>query len=65
MPETKYSVEHVKLIIQQSPVDIEMPSDFTPKLHRPPEQYNLTKHFVDGLLLDGCGEKIAIISLSD
>ena len=63
--ETTFSTEHVKLIIQQSPVDLKMTSVFMPKLYELSGQYNLAAHFVDRNLLEGCGEKIAIISLSD
>ena len=65
MPETKYSMEHVKLIIQQSPVDLKMPSDFMPGPYELSGQYNVAAHFVDRHLLKGRCEKIVFISLSD
>ncbi len=65
MPETKYSTEHVKLIIQQSPVDIKVPSTFTPSLREPQEQYNLAGHVVDSHLPEGRSERVAIIGLND
>jgi hypothetical protein len=58
-------MEHVKLIIQQSPVDIKMPSDFTPKLNEPPEQYNLAGHFVHSHVPEARNKKFAVICLSD
>src|SRR5260370_41386753 len=65
MPETKYSMEHVKLIIQQSPVDLKMRSDFMPGLYELSGQYKVAAHFVDRHLLEGRCEKIPSISLID